>query len=161
MHSPLMRAHQGYPSLRPICRTRNLDSGNGVLPASSFFNAHFTLGQAMKDAGYSATWFGKQHLDNCLLNPDQAGSAITWPPDTGQGMTEPGRNAAPKPAVCMQCNGTGMQDCSATVSGYPPEAVTWPLHRARQHPLLHPQPDGSAAVYLLAHQPSAPPVQHC
>ena len=51
----------------------NLNYGNAVLPSSSFFNAHYSMGEAMKDAGYLTTWFGKQHLDNAKLNPDEAG----------------------------------------------------------------------------------------
>jgi len=51
---------------------KNLHYSNSVFPETSIFSSHYTLGKAMKDAGYNTAWFGKQHIDR-HLNPSDFG----------------------------------------------------------------------------------------
>ncbi len=45
---------------------------NRAIPNISIHNRHYTMGKAMKDAGYRTGWFGKQHIDR-LMNPSDFG----------------------------------------------------------------------------------------
>src|SRR6056297_3231025 len=42
---------------------KNHHYSNTVRPNTSIHKTHYTLGTAMKDAGYRTGWFGKQHID--------------------------------------------------------------------------------------------------
>ncbi len=48
----------------------NLLYVNQLLPRINIHEANYTLGTAMKDAGYATAWFGKQHVDRHLLPSD-------------------------------------------------------------------------------------------
>ncbi|MBE0655154.1 MAG: sulfatase-like hydrolase/transferase, partial [Bacteroidales bacterium] len=51
---------------------KNGHYSNGVSPKTSIHTTHYTLGKAMRDAGYSTAWFGKQHIDR-FMNPSDFG----------------------------------------------------------------------------------------
>lgn len=45
---------------------------NSAIPNISIHDDHYTMGKAMKDAGYRTGWFGKQHIDR-RMNPSDFG----------------------------------------------------------------------------------------
>jgi len=51
---------------------KNGHYSNYNLPSTSLHDTHYTLGNAMKDAGYRTGFFGKQHIDR-EKNPDEFG----------------------------------------------------------------------------------------
>ncbi len=52
--------------------SKNHHYSNAVTPETSIHTTHYTMGRAMKDAGYRTGWFGKQHIDR-YLNPSDFG----------------------------------------------------------------------------------------